>query len=151
MTNATTPANGEAMPKPDLPRGDLEHRIDMDALAKLDMQQIRAMRDGLRVINEVACGMLGQPRFCGDGAGDLLEGLIEWIATYEAAVVNVAIAARPATERDAEEQQWCILSYHAAMADCLDEFAVMAASAVRAESKARFKEKHAKRTMGAVQ
>lgn len=151
MENATLSANGEALPKPELPRGDLEHRIDMERLATLSMEQLLALRDALHTLIEIACGMGSQPRFHEGGARDLVSDLIEWLNVYETAVVNVATAHQPTSERDANHQQWCLLGFHAAMKDSLDEFAVMAASAVHAEGKARFNEKHARRRQEAGQ
>lgn len=152
MTNDATRATATALPADPLaPRGSLTCSIDMKALRKLDMKGLHDLRDVIHTMAEVLGGILCQPRFSMDdenrynGAGELLENILEFLNGYEQAAVNVATAAEPSASRDVEWRHWTILGFEADMSDDLAEFAVHAAQAVRDEATAQFRERHPRR------
>jgi hypothetical protein len=156
--NSILPA-GDAIPaKPDplAPRGSLTCTIDMSALRRMTMAELRALRDALHHAQGLLTAFGCQPRFAGEAkhtqntAGDIIETICEFLAGYETGVINVAKAAKPASEREAEWQNWTLLSFYADMTDDLADFAVMASEAVRNVATVKFHEDHNLRCRGAA-
>lgn len=94
------------------------------------------MQNVMHVLDSMICGFLCQPRFnCGDdgvnGAGEVLEGLLDVVHGYDEAIHNIAKAATPTTKDDV---YWCglmILLYEAENHPDLNRFAVIVASLAR--------------------
>ncbi len=144
--DSTLPA-GDAIPAkrdPLAPCGPLACTIDMATLRIMPMAELLALRDVLHTTQDVLSGLCCQPRLNRDDnyAGSLLEGICEWLSGYEQAVVNVAAAARPATAREAKDKNWLLLGFHADMTDNLEDFAVLASTAVQDVASVRFHEEH---------
>jgi len=125
--------------------------IDVAALRKLSMKELWALRDGIRTMFDVLCGIRCQPRFdeaardgYPNGAGRLLEKLNDWLGGYEQAIVNVAKEAKPKTGDEAEWRGHLLVGYLADLSDSLDEVSVVAATAARNESRSRFHDNHAR-------
>ena len=149
MPHNTIQAAVEGLPKDPLaPRGPMNCDIDMAALRKMSMNELRSVREALHTLSNVASGFLCQPRLSQERgnsynlAGEALEHIAEFLLGYEQAVVNVAAAARPTAAKEVEWRAWTILGFEADMADDLAAFAVLAAEAVRDEAQAKFREEH---------
>lgn len=145
-TNNTTAT--DCARDPLAPRGSMNCGIDMAALRKMSAKELHDFRDVVHTLAEVISGFCCQPRFSREEennyneAGGALEGISDFLNSYEQAAVNVAVAAKPTASRDVEWRGWTILGFEADMADDLADFAVHAAEAVRDEAEAKFRERH---------
>jgi len=145
MPNDATRATAPPLSNDPLaPHGRLSCEIDMAALRKLGMKELRDFRDVMHVIGDVLTGFKCQPRFRQNGAGDLLEDIADLMSSYEQAAVNVAVAAKPTSSDAVEWRGWTILGFQADMADDLAHFAVLATEAVRNETDAKSHEQRAR-------
>nr|WMC97928.1 hypothetical protein RAR13_04225 [Aminobacter aminovorans] len=117
------------------PNGSLACSIDMTALRSMNMLELRNFRSVMHSLADVLCGLCSQPRFFNDdeynGAGKLIDCILEFIGSYEQAAVNVAVATKPSDAGSAENRAWTIISFEADMADNLAEIAVLATEAIR--------------------
>lgn len=136
---------------PACPAGWITCSIDLAALRKLSMKELWALREGIRTMFDVLCGIQSQPRFdeaARDGypnrAGSLLEKLNDWLGGYEQAIVNVAKEAKPKTGDEAEWRGHLLVGHLADLNDSLDEVSVVAATAARNEGRSRFHDNHAR-------
>jgi hypothetical protein len=134
---------------PACPAGWITCTIDLAALRKLSMKELWALREGIRTMFDVLCGIRCQPRFdeaARDGypnrASSLLEKLNDWLGGYEQAIVNVAKEAKPKTGDEAEWRGHLLVGYLADLSDSLVEVSTEAAEATRAEHHARFHDNH---------
>ncbi len=123
--------------------------IDVAALRKLSMRELWALREAIRTMFDVLCGIRCQPRFDDvardgypNGAGSLLEKLNDWLGGYEQAIANVAKEAKPKTGDEAEWRGHLLVGYLADLNDSLDEISTLAATAARDENRARFHDNH---------
>ncbi len=134
-TNSTALPNGASERDPLAPRGPMTLTIDMAALRRLSMKEIRDFRSVMHTLSDVLCGLNCQPRFAeGDlynEAGEILDTIIDFINGYEQAAVNVARAAMPASPHDIEWRAWTVIGFEADMADELAPLAVAATEALR--------------------
>lgn len=136
MTKNNTAAPVDASEcDPQDPNGSLTFTIDMAALRRMDMTELKDFRKVMNTTADVLCGFSSQPRFSVDNtynqAGELIDEIIDFINRYEAAAINVARAAKPATAAEAESRAWTLLGYGADMRDDLASLAVGATEAVR--------------------
>ncbi|QEL21731.1 hypothetical protein FQV39_03415 [Bosea sp. F3-2] len=150
MTKPTAAANATGLPESHIgPYGPMSCSIDMPALRKMRMAELKNLRSALRTLSEVAIGLCCQPRFSDEEDSDLndagrtLDYITEFLSAYEQAVVNVAEAAKPVASDDVEDRAWTLLGFQADLTDELSSFAVWAAQAVRDEVEAKFREQHA--------
>lgn len=144
MSENTTPApEGASQPDPLAPPGALSVAIDMAALRQLDMKELYDLRDAMHVLGSLACGLLCQPRFNRgnevNGAGEVLESLLEFVNGYEEAAFNVAVAARPTAKDDVYWRGMTVLRYETRAHPDLNEFAVLAMSVARDAAAALFR------------
>lgn len=153
MPNTPVQAAAEGLPITDTPshdpltpRGRISCDIDMAELRKMGMKELRDLRNVLYMVAEVTSGFSCQPRFSTEdgksynAAGNVLEGICDFLSSYEQAIVNVSMAARPTTSSEVEWRAWTILSFEADCAEDLAPFAVKAAEFVRDEAQARTQE-----------
>ncbi|WQP37590.1 hypothetical protein U8C38_16790 [Sinorhizobium medicae] len=153
MPNTPVQATAEGLPiteapfrDPLTPRGRVSCDIDMAELRKMGMKELRDLRNVLYTVAEVISGFSCQPRFSTEdgksynAAGNVLEGICDFLSSYEQAIVNVSIAAKPTTSSEVEWRGWTILSFEADCAEDLAPFAVKAAEFVRDEAEARSRE-----------
>lgn len=134
-TNSTALPNGASERDPQAPPGPMTLTIDMAALRRLSMKEIRDFRSVMHTLSDVLCGLNCQPRFAkGDlynEAGEILDTIIDFINGYEQAAVNVARAAAPVSSREIEWRAWTVIGFEADMADELAPLAVAATEALR--------------------
>jgi len=120
--------------------------VDLAALQKLTMRELRALRSVLRTTGEILVAFSCQPRFEGRGVNDLLLGLRDFISHYEEAAVDVAEAASPASSADIEARAWTLIGDAADLYngwEALAPIAVIAVEAVRDAGEAERSERRA--------
>lgn len=112
----------------------------------MGMKELRDLRNVLYTVAEVISGFCCQPRFLTEdgknynAAGNVLEGICDFLGSYEQAAVNISAAAKPQTSSEVEWRGWTILSFEANCAEDLAPFAVKAAEFVRDEAEVRSRE-----------
>lgn len=111
------------------------------------MAELSGLREALYILRQVGNGLSCQPKFsigetAFNDAGEALECLIEFLSSYEQAVINVTEAAQPASANEVEHRAWTLLGFDADLTDSLAPFAVRAAEAVRDVADAKFRERH---------
>lgn len=118
------------------PRGPMSCSTDMEKLRSMDMKQIYDLRDALHTIAEVVCGLSCQMRFMDEekaplanAAGEALGEIVNWLSSYEQAVINVARAAEPTDAETAECRALALISFEA----CFEEDLLGLASIVNSE------------------
>ncbi|MFD9897491.1 hypothetical protein [Mesorhizobium sp. NPDC059025] len=123
---------------PQAPRGPMTCAIDMDALRRMDMKELRDFRAVSRTVADVLCGLAGQPRFSDDDqedgsneAGRLIDRWVEFFCGYEQAAINVARAATPADVSEAEMRAWNLVGFEADMCGELPVVSALSAEIVR--------------------
>ncbi|MDW9358923.1 hypothetical protein [Sinorhizobium meliloti] len=153
MPNTTVQAAAEGLPiaetlsrDPLAPRGRTSCDIDMPALRKMGMKELRDLRSALHTAGELISGFCCQPRFLTEDGnnynepGSVLEDICDFLGSYEQAAVNVSVAAKPTTSSEVEWRGWTILGFEADCAEDLVPFAVKAAEAVRDKAEAKSRE-----------
>ncbi|MQW45564.1 hypothetical protein GHK68_25710 [Sinorhizobium meliloti] len=153
MPNIPVPVAAEGLPidktisrDPLAPRGSTSCDIDMTALRKMSMKELRDLRSALHTAGELISGFCCQPRFLTEdgnnynGAGNVLEDICDFLGRYEQAAVNVSVAAKPTTSSEVEWRGWTILGFEADCAEDLVPFAVKVAEAVRDKAEAKSRE-----------
>ncbi|WP_140426958.1 hypothetical protein [Ensifer aridi] len=153
MPNIPVPVAAEGLPidkaisrDPLAPRGRTSCDIDMAALRKMGMKELRDLRNVLHTVGEVISGFCCQPRFLTEDrnnyneAGNVLEDICDFLGRYEQAAVNVSVAAKPTTSSEVEWRGWTILGFEADCAEDLLPFAVKVAEAVRDKAEAKSRE-----------
>ncbi len=152
---ASSPFSFPAPPRDPLaPNASLVFAIDMDQLRKMTGRELGDLRETLHCISNVVTGLMCQPRFESEtngynAPGAALVRLGEYLDTYEQAVVNVAAAYEPATEADALDRAWAVLSFEADMRESLPAFSALAAGAVRDVAAAFRRGRSARSSLGA--
>ncbi len=112
----------------------------------MGMKELRDLRNVLYTVAEVVSGFSCQPRFSTEegntynAAGNVLAVICDFLSSYEQAIVNVSIAAKPTASSEVGWRGWTILSFEADCAEDLAPFAVKAAEFVRDEAEARSRE-----------
>jgi hypothetical protein len=143
VTSAPPPATD-----PLAPRGPQSLTIDMAKIRTMSMSELLELREAIHTTCDVVCGLMGRPQFWKSDedctlnhAGHVLADINEVLCGFEAAVVNVAKAARPETGADAQAKGWLLVRYEADCRDDLTMVSAAAASAVLEERDARMNEK----------
>ncbi|MFT3986296.1 hypothetical protein [Aestuariivirga sp.] len=116
-----------------------QHLATMEAMPAAEL---RAMQDVMTSLGDVAQAFHCQPRFTKHTGpkgsvvptepGNILEDVINLLATYATAAAAISAAAEPVTANDANDKAWTLLQYHANnLADDLPAFVALAAEMAR--------------------
>jgi|GEM_PF-2139608 len=112
------------------------------AMEAMPVAELRAMQDAMTSLGDIAQAFHCQPRFTKhtgpkgsvvpSEAANILEDVINLLATYATAAAAISTAAEPVTANDAHDKAWTLLQYHANnMADNLPAFVALAAEMAR--------------------
>lgn len=107
------------------------HRLTVDELRMLSMEELRTMVHLIQTIDEVVSAFLNQGRFSsGDAynkAGSLADGLLEHFSWCISMIEEVAKDARPATTGEARHRAWLLIQRAAHYSENLADFVAFAA------------------------
>lgn len=136
MPNTPIQAASEAMPEISkvilgTNKPESIHRLTVDELRKLSMEELRALLHVISAIDEIVCAFLNQGRFSNGNnyneAGELADSLLDHFSWCIAMIEQVAKQARPSTSAEAKQRAWLLIQRAAHYSDVLPDFVAAAA------------------------
>lgn len=120
--------------------------IDLAILGKMDMRDLKNLSAVLGTARSIMLAFGCQPRFNSEAsrvhnvAGDLIDGIVEFLESYRETIVRVAMAAAPTDPEECKDRAWTIVGFEADLEDNLLDLGVMVAEENRTIATAKFRE-----------